>query len=205
TEGFAIYRIDAKTMDHKADKECLFKDADYLKREVTEKYTNGVYQSTDFNFRWVNKNGEVLFKEEGSHNKKLKEPKIESSNSFVVTPKYSYLLKCEEAWTRFKQEKILASPPQEISFPILDRKARVQEQRILLSPTGVTLEYAGETTTIRKEELGNIVFSKGHLVITSKDFESGFFKNKGTHITRPANDVANVMLFMQLSRKWFWG
>jgi hypothetical protein len=163
----------------------LFRDASTLHTSLTDHYTNGSYQRTDYSFLWRNSQGQSCFSIKGTHGSKNKRP--------PATNLYNFGRAAELAWSRHLLEDALIDL-QKHGWYQFNLKG---EDWVRVGPGWADFHLSGHTNRCGKDDVGQVIMGNGRLTIKRRDARIGWFNSSGVFEFR-YSDMANAHLFILL-------
>jgi hypothetical protein len=185
--GLAKYTC-SKSRENVKEEIFLFESAAEVRTGLTAHYTNGVYQRTEYYFKWTDERGRIVYKITGSHRSKDDNP--------PAGDLYNFGRAAEFAWSVFLYQDA-------------DRQIRERGEYefgltgsdfVRMGKGWVEFNLRGQTYHCSKDELATYSLANGQLTIKRADAKEGWFSSKGV-FKFPYREIGNARLFLILFEK----
>lgn len=165
-----------------------FADASELRTSQTRHYTNGVYQSTNYDYTWTDVTGRTRFSITGSHKSEAGQP--------AATDNFHFAVASEMAWTLLLLDQVQAQIKTggTIYFGLGGKNwVRLGEEQMIL-------HFNQETTECHVSEISHVRIEQGMVQVRRRDAKEGWFSSTGIY-KFPYGSLANAQLFIFLLEK----
>ncbi len=176
TEGIANHQAGMR----RTDDVMRFDDAAHLYIRETNRYTNGVYQGTDFKFTWKDASGAIVFSDAGTRF-------VQGMWKDLEIPAWAFLCAAEVQWNRHRWARVEAEWSQHGRATFGDVWVREGEFSI-----------NGEV--LRVDEVESITIERGFLTVRQVGAKKTLFGTKGI-TTREVSTIADFPLFLQVLQR----
>jgi hypothetical protein len=182
-EGIARFVMSGTRENVKRTELFLFKDAAELRTGQTRRFVNGVYQGTDYNFKWTSDRGDKICTLSGTYHSKEGTPKTDSP--------YHYACSAEVAWSMHFIRRANAE---------IDRAGSIKfavgsGDWIGVGKGFLDLTFKGQTARCDAKDVANISIANGVFSIKRKDAKVGWFSSTGVFSFAYVS-MANARVFL---------
>jgi hypothetical protein len=195
SEGAARYQCRGRRDNISSQEIFFYRQASELRNGMTRRYTNGVYQGTDYNFTWTDARGYTVFTVSGTYQSEKAPP--------AATSEYHFGEACELGWSIFLLKNVVPE--------VLKRDGWYQfnldgSNHVRVAPGAIEFRMKGQTTTCRTEDLDldKLAIANGTVTFQRKDARVGWFSSDGVFAFPYAN-LANAHLFLFLLKSLVLG
>lgn len=183
TEGVAQFTCTGTREQISSQNFFLFRDATELRTTQTRRYTNGVYQGTDYSFVWSDIGGRARHTISGTHNSEQNNPD--------ATDDYHYALAAEFAWSRYLFDQV----QREITTKGEARFNLGGRDYVAVGPDWLCLKLGGKTVERNVEDIQSVTIDQGVFKVREVGAKEGWFSTKGVFKFEYAK-LANARLFL---------
>ncbi len=162
-----------------------FSLATELRTQETEKFENGVYQSTDYDYTWSNSEGATVHRLFGLYRGQNALPQDKDDYPFAVA--------AERSWSAF----VLAHAQQELTRNSTVRFNASNGDFFTLGNGFIDITQQGQTVRCSTADLTKLSLNKGVVTLSTKDSSFRWFSSTGTYSFK-YHDIANARVFLLL-------
>jgi hypothetical protein len=156
-DGVALFHLRRGRSAPPTAQVLVFAQAAELRASQTRQFINGVYQGTDYDYRWTDAGGRQLLRLSGRYNGKDKPPKPLDPFHFAEA--------ADVAWSNHFLDRALAQLQKEGSVAF-----RVDVRRVVrVGPGFMEFHFGGEPVRVTKDEIAKVTLGGGHFAFTHKD------------------------------------
>jgi hypothetical protein len=154
---------------------------------LTNKFVNGVYSNTFYEYRWYDANKQNIYSLCGSHSSKEGNPPVQDT--------YHFALAAENAWSVFAYE---------CACDKLERNATVSfdlvgDRALVLGNGFIEIINSNKSTRINTSEIDHLTIDRGIVTLRKIDAKSGFFGIGSSGIFQfEYRQIGNAKLFLML-------
>ena len=182
TEGVARFKLRGRLGGRVTERTLLFKHAVELRAQQTHRYTNGLYNGTDYDFAWSNSDGRIVYRINGTHwalRKRLPKQGTE----------YNFALAAESAWSNYYLPQAWQQLSAEGSIGF-----RIDRNRVVRVGAGfLEFHFGGEPVRVTTDEIASVSLENG--TFSFKHQDARWFSRAGKY-SFPYGKMANARVFI---------
>jgi hypothetical protein len=181
-EGVARFTC-AGSRDNVQEEAFAFRDAADLRTSQVRRYTNGVYQGTDYSYTWTDVAGRARFLISGTHGSEAGTPPPEDPYHFAVASELAWSLYLLDGIDRQIMTK------GEVRFNLRG------SDYVAVGPEALRLRLGSKEVTCATQDIGSVSIHQGVFTVKRKDAKEGWFSSSGV-FKFDYGSLANAQLFL---------